>query len=309
MGRPHSRVLAGLRELQSRCTGRVRKRWRVLLFAALGVGCRPASPLRIPSAEWTPRYEGVRTLSVELTEPRPLRVHVVEVDLMRGPRLVPSGSNGDRPLDVDGQTTLDFAVERDCQVAINTSPFDPVVQQPGAPKDLVGIAITDGELFSKPHRRYGAFAISDDGSVGILDPPIQEAELSSVRHAVGGFQPLLSDGRDVSGVSTHVRGRHPRTAVGVSRDGKRVWLLVVDGRQRGFSEGVSLRELARLMASLGADDALNLDGGGSTTLVMRRGDDAYVVNSPIHDHVPGRLRVVGSSLCVFAEPLAAVSSG
>jgi exopolysaccharide biosynthesis protein len=235
-------------------------------------------------------------------------VHVVEVDLTQGPQLVPSGSNGDRPLEVDGQTTLAFALEQKCQVAINASPFDPVEQEPGAPKNLVGIAVTDGELFSRPHPRHGAFVVSEDGAVRILPPPIDPARLSKARHVVGGFQLLLSDGRDVSRASIHVRGRHPRTAVGVSRDGRRVWLLVVDGRQRGFSEGVSLRELARMMASLGAYDALNLDGGGSTTLVMRRGSDAYVVNSPIHEHVPGRLRVVGSSLCVFAEPLPAVSS-
>jgi exopolysaccharide biosynthesis protein len=59
---------------------------------------------------------------------------------------------------------------------------------------------------------------------------------------------------------------HPRTAIGIDRDTGQVLMLVVDGRQ-SFSRGYTMVELANLMTSLGAEDALNLDGGGSSTMI------------------------------------------
>ena len=56
---------------------------------------------------------------------------------------------------------------------------------------------------------------------------------------------------------------HPRTAVGVDKAGKRLWLVVIDGRQDYYSEGVTLAELADIFVGLGAETALKLEGGGS----------------------------------------------
>ena len=72
-----------------------------------------------------------------------------------------------------------------------------------------------------------------------------------------------------------VAGRNPRTLAGVRADGT-LLLVTVDGRRPGWSAGMTLRESALLMRSLGARDALNLDGGGSTTMVVR----GEVVNRP-----------------------------
>lgn len=63
--------------------------------------------------------------------------------------------------------------------------------------------------------------------------------------------------------------RHPRTAVGLTRDGGTLLLVAVDGRQEGHSRGVTLAELGELMKGFGAHQAINLDGGGSTALVLR----------------------------------------
>lgn len=76
------------------------------------------------------------------------------------------------------------------------------------------------------------------------------------------------------------RELHPRTAIGIDRDTGRILMLVVDGRQTR-SRGYTLVELARAMRNLGAEDALNLDGGGSSTLVAAdREGDVRVLNSP-----------------------------
>ena len=91
--------------------------------------------------------------------------------------------------------------------------------------------------------------------------------------------------------------RHPRTAVGVDSAKQKAWLLVVDGRQPGVSEGATLDELKQMLKDEGAVDALNLDGGGSSVLVARSPDGSLkVLNVPVHDHVPGRERPVVSAV-------------
>ncbi|KAA1425891.1 phosphodiester glycosidase family protein [Nocardioides antri] len=87
---------------------------------------------------------------------------------------------------------------------------------------------------------------------------------------------------------------HPRTAVGVDRDSKELIFLVVDGRQ-DFSRGYTMVELGKMMLRLGAEDALNLDGGGSTTLAAMRKGSLKVINSPsdgVQRSVPNGLEVV-----------------
>ncbi len=98
--------------------------------------------------------------------------------------------------------------------------------------------------------------------------------------AVGGNRILLQGGT----VQVSDDGEmHPRTAIGIDRDRNRLMFLVVDGRQR-FSRGYTMLELARTMKRLGAEDALNLDGGGSTTMVARRNGELTVLNSPSDGH-------------------------
>jgi hypothetical protein len=116
-----------------------------------------------------------------------------------------------------------------------------------------------------------------------------------VADTIGGNPTLVEDGKiiehNVTGEDAFFK-RHPRTGVGTTPDGK-VLLVVVDGRQPGYSVGMNLREFARLFVSLGADRALNLDGGGSTTMVI----DGEIVNRPSTD---GRIeRPVSSALVLL----------
>ena len=77
-------------------------------------------------------------------------------------------------------------------------------------------------------------------------------------------------------------------------------LMIVDGRQPNYSEGITLSELAELMREFGAYHALNLDGGGSSTLVVAGVDgQPRVLNSPIHTRIPGRERPVATHLGVY----------
>jgi hypothetical protein len=114
----------------------------------------------------------------------------------------------------------------------------------------------------------------------IAVPRLEGDGVLTAVEAVGGFPELLRAGRDVLG-DQEVRpafgdARHPRTALGWSRDRARFWFVVVDGRQPPYSDGMSLTELAWLFRRLDAPHALNLDGGGSTALA----DGTSLVSRP-----------------------------
>lgn len=121
------------------------------------------------------------------------------------------------------------------------------------------------------------------------------------RLMIGGWPRILRDGRNVAArsawdegtLSGNAEARHPRSAVGFSRDSSVVYLVTVDGRQAA-SVGVTLVELAELMRREGVSDALNFDGGGSTTLMLRD----RIVNSPSD---PAGERAIANALLVIAR--------
>ena len=94
-----------------------------------------------------------------------------------------------------------------------------------------------------------------------------------VTELVGGYPELLAGGSRVGDLGVGERpgfaaSRHPRTAVGFDPAKGRLWLVVVDGRQPPYSVGMTLPELSDFLSALGATEALNLDGGGSTVVVV-----------------------------------------
>jgi hypothetical protein len=114
---------------------------------------------------------------------------------------------------------------------------------------------------------------------------------------LGGGPQLIRDGKvDITNVQEIIlpafrNDRHPRTAIAKLTSGK-LLLITVDGRQPGISVGMSLDMLANLLLEFGADEAINLDGGGSTTMVVR----GKVVNSPSD---PTGERPVSDAILVF----------
>jgi len=111
-----------------------------------------------------------------------------------------------------------------------------------------------------------------------------ESEMEAWKHAsfiVGGGPQLIKDARiaittEAEGIAARFASdRHPRTAIAKLKDG-RILIATVDGRQRGVSVGMTLTELANLLLEFGAVDGINLDGGGSTTMVI----NGKLVNAP-----------------------------
>lgn len=117
---------------------------------------------------------------------------------------------------------------------------------------------------------------------------------------IGGWPRILRNGENIAGESATLEGtlsrnaetRHPRTAIGFSRDSTTLFLFTVDGRSEN-SGGMTLIEMANVMRELGAWDAMNFDGGGSTTMVV----DGVVVNHPSDKEGE---RAVGNALLVVS---------
>ncbi|MCR4401193.1 MAG: phosphodiester glycosidase family protein [Firmicutes bacterium] len=241
---------------------------------------------------------GVRYTVVNKGTPAgPLTVDVLEVDV-KDPtvsvRPTLAGKNG-----ATGLARVSELVAREGAIAGVNGVFH---SADGTP---LGLMIIDGRMKAPPLMNRTALGITSDGAIVIDNVSLDEQgnlipdwRTLGVVHAVGGGPRLVKDGK-VHVTSGEERfkadvavGRAPRTAAGVTFDGK-LLLVAVTGRQAHHSIGVTLEELANLMIELGAKDALNFDGGGSSTMVVRE----YVMNTPSD----GRERTVADAILVFSS--------
>ncbi len=160
-----------------------------------------------------------------------------------------------------------------------------------------GPCIKNGNIMSiDTTRPY--FGVTKDGKYVIEEASALKNEASNLSEAVGGRFIILKNGKihQIGYDDEFGYTRHPRTAVGYDDDG-RLYLVVVDGRQPSLSNGASLTDLAIILLELGATDALNLDGGGSSTFILENGDGFKAMNSPSD----GSLRKVYNSLLIVAN--------
>ncbi|MBQ4121201.1 MAG: phosphodiester glycosidase family protein, partial [Clostridia bacterium] len=162
-----------------------------------------------------------------------------------------------------------------------------------------GILIMDGKVHHNINNS-GFFGITKSGKAVIGTTAEYNATYrNELKEAVGGFGTMLIRNGEiaVSRTDNYYTQRASRTAVGITRTGKVVF-MVLDGRQEPFSCGGSMQEIAQIMFEAGCVEAVNLDGGGSTTFVARQpGDDALsVVNSPSD----GYARSVSTSLLMVS---------
>ena len=121
-----------------------------------------------------------------------------------------------------------------------------------------------------------------------------QIDFSGIQMAIGGGGLILSNGELVNDRGIAPAGRHPRSAVGVSRDGRRLILMTVDGRNH--SVGATHAEMAFLLRRYGAYNAMHFDGGGSTTLVTSARGENHVVANTVSD---GNERRVINALGIF----------
>jgi exopolysaccharide biosynthesis protein len=109
---------------------------------------------------------------------------------------------------------------------------------------------------------------------------------SWMTHAVTGYPLVLSKGKAIGCDEELGKYRHPRTGIGYTKDRETLFLVVVDGRRKGWSWGLKTVQMGKLFRSLGAYRAVNLDGGGSSTMVIPSQGD--LINKPCARKGPER---------------------
>ena len=270
--------------------GFVRKSARSFLVLAVMLGC-----------VFTGKGSDLKTLGLEYQlketkDPRPNRAHVLRVDLTREnielAVVVAPDPDGDGPAEAALTDPFQLASHPSVIAFVNTNPWDSFPDgtgtrirawYPGQPVDIEGLAVSGGLVRSPAQPPLAPIWTDPKGRVFF-----GEAPMPTLVEAMAGFEHILKDGTVLVPPGGAI---HPRTALGINRDGTVMWLVVVDGRQAAYSEGMSLQELASLMLALGCWNATNMDGGGSSILGLK-GEDGQLscVNSP-SDRVLGLRRI------------------
>lgn len=244
-------------------------------------------------------YEGVTYRRIIRYLPHTMIAHVIVIDRKAGkisfmttpPDHLEDGA-------VKARTTSEFLEDFDLQIAINGDGFfpwwsrSPVDYYPhaGDPVTPNGFSAFREDIYAdglQNEKPEPTLYISRNNELTFNRRP------DNVFHAISGDRMLILAGEIVADLDDSVT--HPRTAIGVNRNGRYVYLVVVDGRQPFYSQGATFQELAELLKDLGAHFAMALDGGGSSTLVVAgENGEAVVLNSPIDSYIPGRERPVAN---------------
>ncbi len=262
-----------------------------LLFLAVAAFPLGAAPITLTEIDRTLQGRKVRgwVAVVDLSDPR------VET-VVTGP--APAGTDAEAVL-----TRTDLWQQANgVRLAVNANFYATL---PGGKADIVGLSVSDGVIVSGARRFESnphdpALVFRQDGSAAIGS--FSNTDAQQARDAVAGVGPsntdsvagtqLVTDGQN-TGATARVEPatRAPRTAAGVSQDGRTLVLMVIDGRQPGWSDGVTLSQLADLMIEFGSWDAINLDGGGSSSFIHDDGTQR-VTNRPSD----GQFRAVANHL-------------
>ena len=250
-------------------------------------------------------YEGVTYRRIVEYLPHPLIAHVIIIDTKISGisfLVTPPDSKSNMPL--NARTTSQFLKEFGVQIAINGDGFTPwwsrspadYYPHVGDPVAPLGLTASKGTIYSE--------GIPND--IGI-EPTLFMSRRNAlsfnrrpdiVFQAISGDRMLIEQGQVVDGLDN--TKLNPRTAIGINKNGRYLILMVVDGRQPFYSDGATFAKLAQLMISQGANMAMSLDGGGSSTMVIEGKDgEPVLLNSPIDNYIPMRERPVANHLGIF----------
>ena len=254
-------------------------------------------------------YQGVTYERRVQRKPRPVTIHLLKIDT-RTPGLRFLVTPPDKPGDAKpliARMTSEFLREHHLQAAINGDFFYPwksngVLDYYPHHHDLVTVnsdAVSDGVRYvTRNAKSLETLYLSKENHASFSLPKGEKPW-----NAIGGRR-LLRNNVSHAHSDYDKTVPDPRTAVGLSPDHNILYLVCVDGRQTGYSDGMTILELAEFFRSLGVRDAINLDGGGSTALVIGNGKNgSQVLNRPIDKRFPGHERYVANHLGIYAAPL------
>ncbi len=268
----------------------------VLVFGVNTYGFLTVNP-------WQPVFKGVEHATGETDTPRLQKVTAIRVDLHDPDiRLITTPGNGGLPGDTTRQTGLSYMTDTGVQVGINGQFIDLATGFPYG--DLWGLSINEGAIVSPAQDLHaligvnpGTLLVTQDNNARIQQT-FPTTDLAGVWTAIESWAYLLVDGVN-TGDPRFIPGNiEPRSAVGLSQDGRYLILMTIDGRQAGYSLGATSFEESQWLKRFGAYNGINLDGGGSTHLWMSETDgDTFALNRPSEN------RAVSNHLGIYALPL------
>jgi hypothetical protein len=265
-------------------------------------------PLRLPTERSL--FQGINYERRVQDDPRPLVIHIVGIDLtVPGVEIVASTDLALAPENgpAIARTTSHFLTDTQVQLAVNASFFYPFHEhtpwdyspRSGDRVHPVGLAITNELTYSEPSPDWHPLCVLESSHLHITTDTTCP---DTTKAAVAGWLLLVAGKPAVSQLPSPDKP-YARLVVGTNADGSYVWLVAIDGKQPLYSQGMTLTEVTALMQQLGAVDALNLDGGGSTTLVQSTADGPQLLNAAVHTKWPMRERPVANHIGVKARPL------
>ncbi|MGI0487513.1 phosphodiester glycosidase family protein [Pantanalinema rosaneae CENA516] len=255
-------------------------------------------------------FQGVHYRREFRATPRPMLVHILTIDLTApGIKLLVTPEHPSMDGATIARTTSQFLEEFKLQVAVNASYFTPFSEETpwnyyprtGDRVSPIGRTIANGISYATLNLNWVVLCISDRQRAAIQatgECPTRTTQ------AIAGNTLLLQQGQPVP-TDPQIADRHrpyPRLSAAVNRTGTTLWLVAIDGKQAFYSEGATLPELTAILQELQVDAAINLDGGGSTTLVTTTPTGTAVLNAPIHAKIPMWERPVANHLGIYALP-------
>ena len=251
-------------------------------------------------------FRGITYTRKIYSTPRPFIVHIVAIDLTTPgikPFITPAKSTSDNSNN-PAMSTSNFLKKFNLKLAVNGSFFSPFHERtpwdyypkPGELTNVLGESIANGVAYGNAHSRWNVLCFSPSNLAQILE---QKQCPTGTVWGIAGKDALVINSRSMIKYDTPA---YARTAVATNKKGDKLWLIVVDGKQPFYSEGATLQELAEIALGIGADSALNLDGGGSTTLAIANDSATKVLNAPIHTKIPMNERPIANHLGFYALP-------
>ncbi|MEM6253550.1 MAG: phosphodiester glycosidase family protein [Cyanobacteria bacterium P01_D01_bin.156] len=264
-----------------------------------------------------PLFQGITYSRRVQQQPRPQILHIIEIDLAAPgiePLVTPGApdtvANNSSTTLTQAQKTSEFVESQGVQLAVNGNFFYPFREvtpwnfypHSGNRVNSVGIAVSDGNLVSEQLKKWPSLCFRSDWAEIRADGTCKDG-----LQAVAGKTLMLSNGKPTEDVKQQIAEKTPKpypfNIAALDATGTRLWLILADGKQPLYAEGITLEESVELLQELKVDTALRLDGGGSTTVAMATDTGARILNIPIHTKIPGRQRPVANNLGFFANPL------
>jgi len=244
-------------------------------------------------------FPGVTYFRKEMKTPRRMVAHVLAVDMRAGGlKCLVTPPSHDSGLLCTRKTST-YLEEFALQVAINGDGFQYLDQDTydpaqycasgGEPVKVNSYAASRGTVYSQQWAGRPIMYINRNNEVTFNKPK------GAIYNAVSGDRMLVDKGKKIGNLES--QSVEPRSAAGVNSNGRWLFLVVIDGRQPGYSDGATFPELADFLLSLGVYYGLNLDGGGSSALVIESTvGGSFVLNSPIEGNIPGNESAVSNHL-------------